>query len=603
MFRQKIYSKVSQLNGVTSGSSNAYCKVGCQPGYGDCYSTSPAVSSSSVKAASSSTSSALSTRSSSTKSTLAASSAPSCVPQKPFSTNYRCGPGFGTTCLGYEDASCCSQYGYCGSSSDYCGKSCQAGYGNCAGSNGQIVKSSVCSSSSSSGTSKATSSLSSSSSAVSRSVTSSTSLLSATSLTSSSIVSSSPSSSNHATSPSTTHSLTSSSIPSTTSHTLSSATSSVDSCPTFTSACPQPTFYVQSTGGTGEGLYLFVPVSGPQAESGSLFIQSLTPGPNNLFTVVDDNNALFALNIGTRVAYQAFTPTEANVYSSEDADPNLGSSSLLVQLGCGPTCPSYESGSSGPLISRNGVLNTFDSCNNALGIDANGDISHCTDPTAFGSVEQLRYVVVGPTTPSTSTTSVVSSSTLSPISSTITSSPASSSIPPSTTSNTPSSVPINSCPAFTAPCPVPMPFYLQAVGGPNAVDFVSVPNLQDSGMSYTTLGFSSSPGLTSEFTLNSDSSLYSYDSDSTVVYFGGTSLTEAGTYVGTRLGALPLRVQLGCGPSCPAYNENESGPVMSMNGVLNMFDNCHGKLEVNANGDVSNCDGGADILNLTYVIL
>ncbi|CAZ82925.1 unnamed protein product [Tuber melanosporum] len=42
--------------------------------------------------------------------------------------NYTCGP----TNIG----TCCSQYGYCGATSDYCGTGCQAAYGNCTSSGG-----------------------------------------------------------------------------------------------------------------------------------------------------------------------------------------------------------------------------------------------------------------------------------------------------------------------------------------------------------------------------------------------------------------------------------------------------------------------------------
>ncbi|KAF2026348.1 hypothetical protein EK21DRAFT_28968, partial [Setomelanomma holmii] len=52
---------------------------------------------------------------------------------QPVSTNARCGVDFGgRTCLESKYGDCCSQYSYCGSTSDYCAPAkCQAGYGKC----------------------------------------------------------------------------------------------------------------------------------------------------------------------------------------------------------------------------------------------------------------------------------------------------------------------------------------------------------------------------------------------------------------------------------------------------------------------------------------
>ncbi|KAI1772000.1 carbohydrate-binding module family 18 protein [Hypoxylon cercidicola] len=46
----------------------------------------------------------------------------------PVSTNSRCGTAYGTQC---PSGQCCSQYGYCGAGSAYCGTGCQSGYGTC----------------------------------------------------------------------------------------------------------------------------------------------------------------------------------------------------------------------------------------------------------------------------------------------------------------------------------------------------------------------------------------------------------------------------------------------------------------------------------------
>ena len=38
-------------------------------------------------------------------------------------------PGGGYTCTSANTGTCCSQYGYCGATADYCGNGCQAAYG------------------------------------------------------------------------------------------------------------------------------------------------------------------------------------------------------------------------------------------------------------------------------------------------------------------------------------------------------------------------------------------------------------------------------------------------------------------------------------------
>jgi hypothetical protein len=45
----------------------------------------------------------------------------------------RCGPSFGHTCKKSKYGDCCSQYSYCGSTDAYCGRGCQAGFGDCKG--------------------------------------------------------------------------------------------------------------------------------------------------------------------------------------------------------------------------------------------------------------------------------------------------------------------------------------------------------------------------------------------------------------------------------------------------------------------------------------
>jgi len=47
------------------------------------------------------------------------------------STDGTCGTQGGTTCAGSTFGNCCSQYGWCGSSADHCGASCNSGFGTC----------------------------------------------------------------------------------------------------------------------------------------------------------------------------------------------------------------------------------------------------------------------------------------------------------------------------------------------------------------------------------------------------------------------------------------------------------------------------------------
>jgi len=51
-----------------------------------------------------------------------------------ISTDNRCGPSNGNTVC--PDNKCCSQYGYCGTTSAYCGTGCQSGFGKCTTSTG-----------------------------------------------------------------------------------------------------------------------------------------------------------------------------------------------------------------------------------------------------------------------------------------------------------------------------------------------------------------------------------------------------------------------------------------------------------------------------------
>ncbi|KAL8398502.1 hypothetical protein RB596_005872 [Gaeumannomyces avenae] len=84
------------------GDSDAFCGAGCQAGFGSCNSS-------------------------------AAGSGPGTTDVK-ATRDGSCGKGNGgTTCAGAGFGSCCSAYGYCGSTSLHCGQGCDPKYGTCSG--------------------------------------------------------------------------------------------------------------------------------------------------------------------------------------------------------------------------------------------------------------------------------------------------------------------------------------------------------------------------------------------------------------------------------------------------------------------------------------
>ncbi|KAK7187425.1 keratin-associated protein 5-4 [Paraphaeosphaeria sporulosa] len=55
----------------------------------------------------------------------------------------RCGPSFGLTCQGSSFGNRCSKYGYCGSRNDYCGDGCQTGWGTCKSGSAPVAQSKI----------------------------------------------------------------------------------------------------------------------------------------------------------------------------------------------------------------------------------------------------------------------------------------------------------------------------------------------------------------------------------------------------------------------------------------------------------------------------
>ncbi|KDN70651.1 putative agglutinin isolectin 1 [Colletotrichum sublineola] len=59
------------------------------------------------------------------------------VDGKSMSSDGTCAGAGGFTCQGSSYGNCCSQWGYCGSSGEYCGNGCQASFGTCGASGGR----------------------------------------------------------------------------------------------------------------------------------------------------------------------------------------------------------------------------------------------------------------------------------------------------------------------------------------------------------------------------------------------------------------------------------------------------------------------------------
>ena len=93
------------------GTSDGYCGAGCQSEFGQCSGT---VANTTTVA-----------KTTTTTSKIAATTGTTI----PISTvKYRCGPQYGRCAQSNE---CCSKYGWCGTSADYCQVGCQSGYGLC----------------------------------------------------------------------------------------------------------------------------------------------------------------------------------------------------------------------------------------------------------------------------------------------------------------------------------------------------------------------------------------------------------------------------------------------------------------------------------------
>ncbi|KAF2877526.1 hypothetical protein BDV95DRAFT_150887 [Massariosphaeria phaeospora] len=95
-------------------------------------STSPSTSQTSSIPMSASSQSSSSTSTSQAQSSITVSSTATARPTIEISRDARCGPGY--TCKGSKFGDCCSQYGWCGRTKDYCGNGCQLAFGTCSAS-------------------------------------------------------------------------------------------------------------------------------------------------------------------------------------------------------------------------------------------------------------------------------------------------------------------------------------------------------------------------------------------------------------------------------------------------------------------------------------
>ncbi|KAJ9667504.1 hypothetical protein H2201_002373 [Coniosporium apollinis] len=95
------------------GATADHCGTGCQAGFGNCGSNGASSSAAPTSTVAS-----------------PSSSAPPASTNK-VSVDGSCSGTTGQTCAGSTFGNCCSQYGWCGSTTDHCGTGCQSGFGTC----------------------------------------------------------------------------------------------------------------------------------------------------------------------------------------------------------------------------------------------------------------------------------------------------------------------------------------------------------------------------------------------------------------------------------------------------------------------------------------
>ncbi|WYZ40736.1 hypothetical protein EsH8_IV_001077 [Colletotrichum jinshuiense] len=101
------------------GDTEAHCGTGCQSAYGNC--------------TNSASSSAAGTPASSGTPTASLTTAAAAATNTKLTTNGECGGTGGFNCLGSNFGDCCSPYNYCGNTTAHCDTGCQSAYGRCSG--------------------------------------------------------------------------------------------------------------------------------------------------------------------------------------------------------------------------------------------------------------------------------------------------------------------------------------------------------------------------------------------------------------------------------------------------------------------------------------
>ena len=105
------------------GKTNAHCGTGCQSEFGKCGITTTTTTTTTKASTTTKTTTTKASTTTTTKTTTTVTST------KPLSTstNGKCGPDYGVC----PNNNCCSKYGYCGTSTAYCGTGCQSEFGKC----------------------------------------------------------------------------------------------------------------------------------------------------------------------------------------------------------------------------------------------------------------------------------------------------------------------------------------------------------------------------------------------------------------------------------------------------------------------------------------
>ncbi|KAF2131497.1 carbohydrate esterase family 4 protein [Dothidotthia symphoricarpi CBS 119687] len=116
------------------GASTDHCSTGCQSAFGQCGSSSPVTTSRASTTATSIRSTSTTTRATSTttraSSTTVRTSASATATRK-ASVDGTCGGTNAYSCVGFSGGQCCSQYGWCGSSTAHCSTGCNSAFGIC----------------------------------------------------------------------------------------------------------------------------------------------------------------------------------------------------------------------------------------------------------------------------------------------------------------------------------------------------------------------------------------------------------------------------------------------------------------------------------------